>query len=50
MAPTKIGPKEAAARAQRELRAAEAAKAQRTKVKAKGIGKLTTIKASRRGK
>jgi hypothetical protein len=52
MAQSKMGPKEAALRARREL-LVEANKKlidKRTKLKAKGIGKVVSVKAAKRGR
>lgn len=50
MAEQKIGPREQRTRELREQAADTAAKSKRIKLKAKGIGKLSTVRASKRGK
>ena len=52
MGSDKMGPKEAALRAQREARVADNKRLidKSTKLKAKGIGKVSTVKMSKRGR
>jgi hypothetical protein len=49
MATSKMGPKEAALRAQREARVADNKRLIDAKIKAKGVGKVVTVKAGKRG-